>query len=67
MRLLLTPMLTLLLSESMKYFILCISVMIGTGLVFGKLASDFIDYEQQRNMQKQCELIENFRPECKSK
>ena len=50
----------------MKYFLLCVAAMIGTGLLLGKLASDFVDHEQKKNLQKQCEIVGSFRPECKS-
>ena len=51
----------------MKYFLLAVAIIIGSGLTFGKLAADFVDREQQIYLQKQCEKVGNAHPNCKSK
>jgi hypothetical protein len=49
----------------MKYFLLAVAVIVGSGLLFGKLASDFVDHEQKSYLQRQCEKIGNNHPDCK--
>ena len=51
----------------MKYFLLAVAVIIGSGLTLGKLAADFVDREQQIYLQSQCEKVGNAHPNCKSK
>ena len=36
----------------MKYLLLSIAVIIGSGLLFGKLASDFVDQEVEKRVTK---------------
>ena len=64
----------------MKYLLVAIAVMIGSGLLFGKLASDFVDREvqlrndkfEQLTGQKQltpkeqfCKQQAGWHPDCK--
>ena len=52
----------------MKYFLLSVAVIIGSGLLFGKLATDFVDREQQTQHQKYCkQLGKDWHPDCKVK
>jgi hypothetical protein len=48
----------------MKYLLVAIAVIIGSGLLFGKLASDFVDNEQQRILENNCKLTNNDLSQC---
>jgi hypothetical protein len=49
----------------MKYFLLSIAVIIGSGLLFGKLASDFVDQEQHNRKEIYCKQLGTWHPDCK--
>jgi hypothetical protein len=49
----------------MKYFLLSIAVMIGSGLLLGKLASDFVDNERQTRKEHYCKELKVWHPDCK--
>jgi hypothetical protein len=52
----------------MKYLLLSIAVIIGSGLLFGKLASDFVDDAQKTRHEKYCEALgKDWHPDCKVK
>ena len=50
----------------MKYFLLAVAVIIGSGLLFGKLASDFVDDARQTQHEKYCQQLgKDWSPDCK--
>ena len=50
----------------MKYFLLSVLIIIGTGLTFGKLASDFVDDARQTQHEKYCQQLgKDWSPDCK--
>lgn len=49
----------------MKYLLLTIAVIIGSGLLFGKLASDFVDEQQKVQQEKYCQA--SGKPDCNLK
>jgi hypothetical protein len=52
----------------MKYLLITIAVIIGSGLLFGKLASDFVDQQQKVRQEKYCETLgKDWSPDCKVK
>jgi hypothetical protein len=52
----------------MKYLLLSIAVIIGSGLLFGKLASNFVDQQQKVQQEKYCEALgKDWHPDCKVK
>jgi hypothetical protein len=52
----------------MKYLLAAIAVMIGSGVLFGKLASDFVDQQQKVQQEKYCEALgKDWHPDCKVK
>jgi hypothetical protein len=50
----------------MKYLLVAIAVMIGSGLLFGKLASDFVNDAQKTRHEKYCEALgKDWSHDCK--
>jgi hypothetical protein len=50
----------------MKYLLVAIAVMIGSALLFGKLAFDFVDDAQKTRQEKYCEALgKDWSPDCK--
>ena len=49
----------------MKYFLLVVLIIIGSGLTFGKLADDFVDESRKTRLEKYCEQLKTWHPDCK--
>ena len=52
-------------SKTMKWFLASVAVIIGSGLLFGKLAANFIDSEQQTRKEHYCQELKVWHPDCK--
>jgi hypothetical protein len=52
----------------MKYLLVTIAIIMGSGLLFGKLAFDFVDHAQKVRQEKYCEALgKDWSPDCKVK
>jgi hypothetical protein len=49
----------------MKYFLLAVAVIIGSSLLLGNFASDFVDESRKTNLEKYCEQLKTWHPDCK--
>lgn len=50
--------------ETMKVFLGLVALMIGSGLLFGTLASNFIDQERQNRKEIYCKQLGTWHPDC---
>jgi len=48
----------------MKYFLLAVLIIIGSGLTFGKLAADYVDREQLNKKELYCKQLGTWHPDC---
>ena len=49
----------------MKYFLLTVAVIIGSSLLLGKLASDFVDDARKTRHEKYCQQLgKHWHPDC---
>jgi hypothetical protein len=49
----------------MKYLLLTIGLMIGSSLLLGTLAHNFVEEARKTNLEKYCEQLKTWHPDCK--
>ena len=50
----------------MKWFLASVAVIIGSGLLLGKLAANFVDDAQKTRHEKYCQQLgKDWHPDCK--